>query len=356
MGELTLGRKLGWKGMAWGLLFGTLPDLDIIASPFLDHAERLRWHRGISHSIFMMVVAALVFAKPLSWLHREKGVSVRRAGWFVFFVWSTHVLIDVFTTYGTQIFEPFSDTRVAWNNLFIIDFFFTVPLLVGLLYRPWKAMCHGWERWQWRREGEDPEEEPEISESSLRPAKMAILLSSLYVSLSLVMKFWATHQMTTRMEEAVPGGNLVAVTPTPLNTILWRGLIETEAGYFVTHWSPFDDGPAGYQYLAKNHELAEKFEGKELFEALAWFSRGHWVARPLPDGRVTFIDVRFGEVRDFENRQLLPMFQWQMGYDDNGHMEAPAYRPKNFEVNKSLGAIWKRILGNRKEWEEVRAF
>ena len=62
-------------------------------------------------------------------------VTTKEAGWFVFLVWSTHVLIDVFTGYGTQIYEPFSDRRVAWSNLFIIDFFFTLPMLVGLSVR-----------------------------------------------------------------------------------------------------------------------------------------------------------------------------------------------------------------------------
>jgi inner membrane protein len=57
-GELVLGKKLGNKGILWGLLFGTLPDLDIIAYPFLTASEQLGWHRGISHSIFMMFVAA----------------------------------------------------------------------------------------------------------------------------------------------------------------------------------------------------------------------------------------------------------------------------------------------------------
>jgi inner membrane protein len=131
VGELVLGRKLGWKGMAWGLFFGTLPDLDILVYPWLDQAEKLRWHRGISHSIAMMLVASFTFAKPLSLLHRKKGVSAKRAGWFVFLAWSTHVLIDVFTSYGTQVFEPFSDQRVAWSNIFIIDLFFTLPLFIG---------------------------------------------------------------------------------------------------------------------------------------------------------------------------------------------------------------------------------
>ena len=356
VGELALGRKLGWRGMAWGLFFGTLPDLDILAYPFLDQVGKLKWHRGISHSMFVMLVASFLFARPLAWLHRKRGVSVRRAGWFVFFVWSTHVLIDVFTTYGTQIYEPFSDRRVAWNNLFIIDLLFTAPLLVAIFYRIGKGLVQAWEWSGWHRDGEDPNERPEEEEFSLRPARAALVLSSIYVLFSFVMKFWATHQLEDRVAEAIPGGELVAVSPTPLNTILWRGLVETDKGYFVTHWSPFDDGPTGYDYLAKNHELTEIFEGEELFEALAWFARDHWVARKGPEGKVVFIDVRFGEARDFAENRLLPMFQWHLDFDDNGRMEAVTPSRGRIEMKRSLVAIWQRMLGNRKEWEEAEPY
>lgn len=356
MGELTLGRKIGWKGMAWGLFLGTLPDLDIVFYPFLDQAEKLRWHRGISHSLLLVVVAALVLAKPLAWWYRDRGVSVRRAGWFVFLVWGTHVLIDVFTTYGTQIFEPFSDRRVAWNNLFIIDLFFTLPLVICVLAWPWRVLRFRWERWQWQREDADPEEEPEFPEFSQRTAWAAVTLSGLYLSFSFVMKFWATHQIETRMEESVQGGELVAVAPTPLNTLLWRGLIETGDGYFVTYWSPFDGGPSGYDYYAKQRELAGKFEGREMFEALQWFARGHWVARKGEDDQVVFIDMRFGEVRDLQENRLLPTFQWHMRYDEEGRMVAPAYRPRDVEVRQSLLDLGKRILGRRQEWEKAEPF
>ena len=43
------------------------------------------------------------------------------------------ILIDLLTTYGTQIFEPISNTHVAWNVLFIIDPLFTLPLLAGVV-------------------------------------------------------------------------------------------------------------------------------------------------------------------------------------------------------------------------------
>ena len=356
VGELVLGKKIGWKGMAWGLLFGTIPDLDVLCSPWLSATESLRWHRGVSHSILMMVVASLVLAKPLAHLHREKGVTAQRAGWFVFWAWSTHVLIDVFTSYGTQIFEPFSDMRVSTSNLFIIDLFFTLPLLGCLFYRLGVGLVSSGRCLAWMRRNEGEMEPFEWPVFSRRPAVISISLSSLYVLFSFMMKFWAVDQMKAQMVKAIPGARLVSVAPTPFNTILWRGLIESEEGYHVTYWSPFDDGAASYDLLKKRRELASIFEGQEDFETLKWFSRGDWVARPGPDGKVVFIDLRFGGLRDPEEKQLMPMFQWRLGYDEDGKMEAQSYRPSDIDMKEAFGLILERVGGDRTRWEDVKSY
>lgn len=344
VGGLVLGRKLGWKATAWGIFFGTLPDLDILAYPWLDQVGQLRWHRGLSHSILVIVLASLLLAKPLALLHRRKNVHPREAAWFVFWIWSTHVLIDVFTTYGTQIFEPFSDTRVATNNFFIIDPLFTLPLLFALLYRPGKFL--------FSRIRKIPR--PAFT---VRPHRIALTLSSLYVVFSFIMKSWATHQVDSRLFEEIPNARIVAVAPTPLNTLLWRVLIETDDAFWVTYWSPFDREPAAYDFLPKNRHLATRFDGQEPFPSLEWFSRGHWIARPGPAPETTvFIDVRFGEIRDLETRQLLPMFQWHLHYDDEGHLQAKQYRPRSFKPAEALALIAERITGKKDRWESVKSF
>ena len=43
----------------------------------------------------------------------------------------THGLLDACTSYGTQLFWPFSDERVSWNNVSIVDPLFTIP--IGIL-------------------------------------------------------------------------------------------------------------------------------------------------------------------------------------------------------------------------------
>ncbi len=101
VGEAVLGRKLGNRAMLWGLVFGTLPDLDIIFNGFLDTAQRLEFHRGGSHSLLLIVVFTILLARPLAKFWKREKVTPFQAGNFVFWIWITHVLIDFFTVYGT---------------------------------------------------------------------------------------------------------------------------------------------------------------------------------------------------------------------------------------------------------------
>lgn len=66
VGEAVLGKKLGNRALLWGVFFGTLPDLDILFSPFLDQVRQLSFHRGASHSLLIMICASFALARP--WL------------------------------------------------------------------------------------------------------------------------------------------------------------------------------------------------------------------------------------------------------------------------------------------------
>ena len=336
VGELILGKKLGWRGVAWGAFFGTLPDLDVVVLPFLDAAAGIRWHRGLSHSILVMIVASLALAKPLAKLHKKKSVRPKEMGWLVFWAWSTHVLVDCFTTYGTQIFEPFSSYRVAMNTLFIVDPLFTLPLLVGLVM----VLRMDSKEFLKRR----------------RIMKWSVVVSCLYFAFGLSMKFWAESKIRDDLTKKIPDGELVAVAPSSFNTILWRGLIEVEDGYFLTYWSPFDHGDATYEFIPKNRELAKDFEGKDAMEALKWFSRGHWVAREGDDGTMVIIDMRFTEIRDPHDGTLQPIFQWHMRIDDVGQVNAPMLRPEGLDYAAAVSLLWQRIWGEREKWDSLEEF
>ena len=68
----------------------------------------------------------------------KRELNLVDANWKDFywiFFWSifTHPLLDCCTTYGTQLFQPFSDYRVAFNNVAVADLFYTLPFLLALV-------------------------------------------------------------------------------------------------------------------------------------------------------------------------------------------------------------------------------
>ena len=107
-------------------LGAVFPDVDVVAEWFSgDPLAIVRYHRGITHSF----LALPFFAALLAWL---TGVVTRRRGmeapsWAVLTLIygvgiASHIFLDGTTSFGTRMWTPISQTRVAWDLMFIIDF------------------------------------------------------------------------------------------------------------------------------------------------------------------------------------------------------------------------------------------
>src|ERR1043165_4536645 len=130
LGEVIAGRKLGKKAMLIGAIANNIPDIDVGASLWMNHADMLLAHRGFTHSILFALVCTPLLAWLSMGLSRKKTLSFNQ--WMLMFGSGLfiHIFIDAFTVYGTGWFEPFSHYRVTFNTLFIIDPLFTLPVLV----------------------------------------------------------------------------------------------------------------------------------------------------------------------------------------------------------------------------------
>ena len=60
-GEAILGKKAGRKALIWGAILGTLPDLDVFI-PLGSPVDDFVYHRGFSHSLFLLTALSPVFA------------------------------------------------------------------------------------------------------------------------------------------------------------------------------------------------------------------------------------------------------------------------------------------------------
>lgn len=116
------------------MLAACLPDFDLLFAS--TPALFLNLHRGISHSVFLAPVLAMLLA-VCAWPLRRRQTPGRMrlpALWLAFAgCLYLHILLDCFTTYGTMIFLPFSSMRVRLNATFIVDIFMTLPALLLLI-------------------------------------------------------------------------------------------------------------------------------------------------------------------------------------------------------------------------------
>lgn len=336
VGELLLGRKLGNRALAWGALFGTLPDLDVLIAPFLDTAANLWWHRGPSHSLLVMVLASWLLSPWLAARWRRDKVTRRQAAWFIFAVWSTHVLIDCFTVYGTAVLWPFSSHRAGFNHLFIIDFFYTMPMLVALV---WLAFLRHKKQLAKRR----------------RLNAWGLGLSTAYAVLSVGMKFTASAGFAADLDRRGVSYERRMEAPTPFNIVLWRAVVDRGDELWVGYRSVFDGRgkPVRWTVYPRGEAALEGMENMREVTRVKWFSDGWWIARRHAKG-VWMADLRFGEGRTWGAKKGMvdnrPAFAWDViPTADRDRLHA--YHPARVNPGETMRRLVHRAVGDHEKWE-----
>lgn len=125
---------LRWR-IAAGFLAAAFPDSDIIIAAFAPD-DYLALHRGVTHSLLLLPLWAVLLSLVFAALTRG------RYSWRAFLGISllgiaAHIAADVITSFGTMVFAPLSDRRLAWPTTFIIDLYFSGILVAGLVASAW---------------------------------------------------------------------------------------------------------------------------------------------------------------------------------------------------------------------------
>jgi len=340
VGEIVLGKKIGNRAIVWGAIGGTIPDLDVLANLFMSELDALVVHRGITHSIFFSVVAPTAFAWLLSHLYRSgayrtnvykylvAGVNViflalitwgvfrtsdsifasLLAGSFsLFLTWRlfryylqrdlqdvdtsfrewyllfflaffTHFSLDCFTAYGTQIFLPFSDLRVAFNSISVVDPAYTLPFLLCVLIAAiLKRGSRGRSIVNW----------------------VGIGLSSAYMLFTVFNRQHIDGVFDRALESRNIEVNRQRVGPVILQNVLWSCVAESDDAYYIGLYSMFDSNPNMHwiNVLPKDKETIKVLAPTPEYQTLDWFSDGYLQVIDLETSYELF-DLRFGGLSD----------------------------------------------------------
>ena len=287
VGEVTLGRKVGRRALAWGAFAGTLPDLDILAYPFLSPVGELYFHRGPTHALLFAPIVAPILGYLVWRLYASRGSPAADAGWrgwAKLFFWGlfTPPLLDTLTVYGTQLFRPFSDLPAAVPALFIIDPAYTLPLAVAVI----ACVVLADERRRWR------------------VAWLGLGVSSLYAAWALGVKAHVGNVVERNLVAQGIEAEATLTVPAPLQTILWNVIVDVDDAFLVGTYGLLDsDDEIVFRRVEQRAARLDPYRGTEAVDALLWFSRGYFIMRPdsifVPDEPATSLgftlnDIRFG--------------------------------------------------------------
>lgn len=310
-------RTAGWKAALWGGVFGTLPDLDALVdhgNPVLDMVQ----HRAQTHALFWQSLAAVPVAALVSVAHREVGFV--RWLWAVWLAFVTHALLDTMTVYGTRLALPFSDHPFAVGSIFIIDPLYTVPLLIGLGLA---VSARERPRLAWNAAG--------------------LALSTAYLAWSALAQWHVEGVVRAQIRGRTDAQAVerLLVTPSPLNTVLWRIVLMRADGYEEGFYSLLDEGrTVRYRRHLVDPDLTREALRVPAAARIADFSQGFFRVSEH-DGEVHITDLRMGQEPHYvfafavarRGSALQPMSPWAVGSRGG------------IDVARSLHWLWHRASG-----------
>jgi len=191
---------------ATGFAAALLADADILISASDDPLLKVEFHRHFSHALIFIPIGALI-AALLLWPLLRKRLGFKTIYWYALLGYATSGLLDACTSYGTHLLWPFSDTRIAWSIIAIIDPVFSLVLLIALIlgFKYRKAV----------------------------PARVGLALAGAYLLLGVWQHQTALQAAIELAEQRGHKLERIIVKPTMANLLLWRSVYQSNDQFYV---------------------------------------------------------------------------------------------------------------------------
>jgi inner membrane protein len=324
LGEVFLGKQIGKRAMVLGAIAQSLPDVDFVASTWLDVPHDLLAHRGFTHSfLFVILISPVLTASALRWL---KNSRVGFKQWMLFFAVQLmiHLLLDSLNAYGTGWLEPFSHKRISFHTLFVADPFYSTWLLIAFI-----VLIILSRHYKYRR----------------RWASIGLALSSIYLAYAFTNKYNIDSDTNRILNQQHISHLRYFTTPTPLNTWLWFVVAEDQYGYQVGHRSLFDRTDSiKFRYFPRNTTLLNTTLEQEDLKLLLRFSQGYYTAEQHKDTLV-FNDLRFGQRMGWEDPNSKFVFQYYLTFPESNQLVVQRGRFASWNAG-TIEKMYQRIRGN----------
>jgi inner membrane protein len=247
-------------------------DADILIGGGDDPLLNIEFHRHFTHSLIFIPVGALIVASLL-WLLLRRRLGFKTIYLYALLGYGSSGLLDACTSYGTHLLWPFSDERIAWSIIAIIDPVFTLALLVALIL--------GFRN---RRPG---------------TARVGLAFAACYLLLGLWQHQNALDSARSLASQRGHEVQQILVKPTLANLILWRSVYRSGDVFYV---DAIRVGPASKRFypggsapvFAPARDLPELPQDSVLARDIQRFYRlSEDFVAPDPGRDNVLIDIRY---------------------------------------------------------------
>ena len=278
------------------------------------------------------VSAFLIYRLWKNYLNKELDpihVSYRDWVWFFFLTIITHPILDCFTAFGTQLFEPFSNYRVSWDNISVADPMYTVWYILFLV--PTCFLL-------------------KTNKKRKTLAWLALSISGVYMIFTLFNK----QNVSQIFEKSLAANGIEAdrymTSPSILSNILWNGVAETDSAYYFSNYSLFDKKEEfiNFHKINKDYSMLDGHENDRAIKILKWFSNGYFNITKNSDENGDFWqlnDLRYGTRDGTFDESSDYIFKFKLIKKENGEFDAlDNGRPKD-EEDMDFSPLFKRWRG-----------
>ncbi len=320
---LVKDKEIGKKSLLIGAIAGTIPDLDILLSPFFNEIAFLTVHRSISHSIGFAIIVSLFFGEILHRLYKQKQ---SRFSWNLAFFLAimTHSILDWCTTYGTKLLSPFNGHLFSMNNIHVFEPTFTSILLIGVMLLLIKK------------------QQGEVRQKIL---SWTLSISFIFICWTFISKGIAINKFIGELKKQNIEYQKIMVSPTPLNSVLWHGIIKSEKGFFFGTYSLLDKREKiEFHFEESYNEVLAKISDNKLVKYYLDYTQGFPLIRKGEKGDIEIFAVKYGPINYFGK----PEFVYPLHLNEYEFIEDKIkiqYNGKQRGPVKNYKSLLRRIKG-----------
>lgn len=324
MGEALADKKLGKKAMLWGAVAQSVPDIDFLASFWMDTPGYLLAHRGFTHSILFCALITFVFALLAERLHRPHNIRLIRWIWIFAILIYGHIFLDAFNNYGVGWFEPFSHQRISFNTVYVADPFFSLWPIIACVALLLFKRAHAIRKKIWIA---------------------GIGFAALYLGYCVWNKIRIDRDIRTIFQAQHISYTRYFSTPAPLQNWLWYVVAGDDSGYHVGFRSVFDSRKQiDFAYYPRNKALLLSEAPHEAVDHLIRFSQEFYTVEKWKDTLV-FNDLRFGQINGWEPERGRFVFHYYLQHPEANKLVVQRGRMDGWN-RQSMEKYIRRIMGN----------